>query len=445
MPRFLILAALLSVVLFGTAGAQPADSFLYFTQGLSTAPATVYQVDANGKLLATLASFPGTVYPQGIDMAGDNRSYRVLLYAFLGSTYKGAIMGVSATGAVTTIYAGAPLVRPVSMVLDSDGDWLIIDQGLTLQGQLLRLSGTSLTPVANVGLTTYGMAMDLDSGQVVVRGQTRTAPLAYGYFRIDPVTGAVTGFSTSTTSIYTFYGSHEMPFESRTGAYVDLLYSLTTRSARMVRAHPEIGMSVFPNTASLSYASDLVGAHPAAAQAGGPAYHALARVSTSSASYAVFQIKADGSLAKASTIVGAAPYYRSSLTRVGSRHLAWSMVKKPNARVLSLDVPGSAGQPYVVGFSLSGVRPGPLLYDGREIPLVPDGLTELSLKGGVPGVLENTIGFLDASGRATIKVDGNAFGTGLKGRKAWAAALILDKKAPSGVRAVVGPTLLVFK
>jgi len=65
--------------------------------------------------------------------------------------------------------------------------------------------------------------------------------------------------------------------------------------------------------------------------------------------------------------------------------------------------------------------------------------------GGVSGVLERTVGSLDLSGRATVKVDTNAFGSARKGMKIWAAALVLDPAAPSGVAHVAGPTLLTIR
>lgn len=446
MRRLLISAALLSVVLLAAVGAQTSDTFLYTSQYLSTAPAALFEVDGNGTLLATLARFTGNVYPQGVHMAADNRSCRVLFYSLVGSSYQGVILGVNRQGAITTIHTGAPLFRPSAMVLDSDGDWLILDQTRTYQTQIHRLSGTLFTSVAGISMIAYGMALDPDSGQLVVRGQTRITPYQFGFFRIDPVTGAVSGFSVSSSaSIYPYYGAHEMPFEAHSGAFIDAPYVLSSRTTQLVRVHPEIGMSVLPGATSLAMVADLVAAHPAAATGSGPAYFALARAGTSTASFEVLQLGADGSLLKASTIQGPAPYYRSSLTRVGSRHLAWSMVVRPNGRMLHLDVPGSAGATYAVGFSLSGVRPGPRLGDGREIPLVPDALTAISLSGGVPGILANTVGLLDANGRAGVKVDTNALGSGLKNVRVWATALVLDPGAPSGVRAIVGPTLLVLK
>jgi hypothetical protein len=79
------------------------------------------------------------------------------------------------------------------------------------------------------------------------------------------------------------------------------------------------------------------------------------------------------------------------------------------------------------------------------IPLVFDSLTMLCLQGGIPGVIEGTVGTLDAFGEARVKVDTNAFGTRLAGFRFWAAAVVLDPNAPSGVSHVLGPTLLAIR
>ena len=86
-----------------------------------------------------------------------------------------------------------------------------------------------------------------------------------------------------------------------------------------------------------------------------------------------------------------------------------------------------------------------MLPDGRVIGLFPDTLTRLSLSGGIPGILERTVGFLDLFGRAAVKVDVNPLGNAIKGLRVWACALVIDASAPSGVAAIAGPTILTIR
>ena len=142
------------------------------------------------------------------------------------------------------------------------------------------------------------------------------------------------------------------------------------------------------------------------------------------------------------TTLSFTPYTLTPVLRVGSRHLSWFMNSAPNDRYLDLSFPGEGGYAYAVGLTFTGVRPGPLLSDGREIPLLVDQLTLISLTGGVPGVLENTLGILSAQGRARVRVNLNPFGSALKGLRIWATALVLDPQASSAVAYIEGPTLL---
>ena len=91
------------------------------------------------------------------------------------------------------------------------------------------------------------------------------------------------------------------------------------------------------------------------------------------------------------------------------------------------------------------MRPGIVLRDARVIPIVPDNLTTLCLTGGAPGLLENPLGVLDGNGEARVRVNLNPLGKTASGLRLWAAAIVLDPKAPLGVGAIHGPLLLVGK
>jgi hypothetical protein len=121
------------------------------------------------------------------------------------------------------------------------------------------------------------------------------------------------------------------------------------------------------------------------------------------------------------------------------------MDNAPNDRSLHVSFPGEAGRLYVVGLSLTGIRPGVVLPDARVIPIVPDGLTRLSTAGGAPGVIEGTLGKLDARGRARVKIHANRFGQALKGLRVWAVALLLDPASRHGIAYISHPTQMTIK
>jgi len=334
------------------------------------------------------------------------------------------------------------------MVRTCDGEWLVVNQQTTATSfDLYRLQGNKLTLLSTVqNLYAYYLALttDEDSGQLVGRSMTLSTPRKYGYFRIDPSTGTVTDFAlykqAVTTSIY--YGAKEPYFEGTTGAFLDMSYDATLRGGKLLRVHPEIGIfPISPSPISVIPADMTL----ADQRTKGVRYYVLGRTMTAPYTYQIIRMKSDGTVAGASNIQGFTPYLRSSLLRVGSRNLSWFMDAPPNGRSLRLSYPGEGGRQFRVAFSLAGVRPGPLLSDKREIPLVPDELTLLCLNGGIQGILENTAGFLDAFGEARVKVDTNGLGSALKGVKMWAVALVLDPGASAGVSHISGPTVLHIK
>jgi hypothetical protein len=442
MRRTLILVAVLvAFVAFDpVTAAQPTENLLIYAYNTSAQTYGLVVVDASGKVLNTLASFPTGTYIYGLTMAEDNKSYRAVGYRYQAPSYTGFIFDVSAGGVVNTLASGLPLYRPMGMIRNCDGDWYVLNQGTTYNNiDILMLRGNKVSTLSTAAnLYRYGHGLDPDTGQLVIRGMTRTAPYTYGYFRVDPTTGTVTQFAVYKTTTSTYYGAKSLIYEARSGALIDLTYDTSARVGTMVRVHPEIGITKMPYAAMNAYAYDLV---KAGQRVQTHAYSALGRTTTSPYTYGLFRIDATGK-GQGMSSLSFTPYTVSPVLRIGSRHLSWTMNAAPNDRYLDLSFPGEGGLNYAVGLTLSGVRPGPLLSDGREIPLVVDEATLLSLTGGVPGVLENTVGVLSAQGRAQVRINLNAFGSALKGLKIWATALVIDPQASSAVAYIEGPSLL---
>jgi len=444
--RNIACVALLFLLAPAWANAQPQDRFIAYSFTSPPQPATLYEVAPSGAVLATVAALPAGHVPFSVVMGADNRSYLALTYE--QPTRTGCLLDVAPNGAVRTLVAGAPLYRPVAAVRDCDGDWILAHQGFTIYDlDFYRVRGTTLTSLSTVpALYAYAMALDQDSGLLVVRGMDRKSPYDTGYFRVDPRTGAVTSFAihqpAQSTAVH--YGAKEPSFEAPSGAFIDLYYTVLSPQVTWIcRAHPRKGIQ--PLSATSSIARVPVDLARAGQPTAGVGYYMLAHTSTMPHAYEIIRVKPDGNPLDASPIRGFTPYQDSTLLRVGSRHLTWFMDTPPNGRRLELSFPGQGGRAYMIGLSWTGVRPGIGLPDGRVIPLIPDYLTMLCLYGGIKGMLENTFGSLDAAGNARVILDTNHLGRILSGVKMWAVALVLDAGAASGVACIAGPSLVTIR
>lgn len=96
-----------------------------------------------------------------------------------------------------------------------------------------------------------------------------------------------------------------------------------------------------------------------------------------------------------------------------------------------LSAPAHAGKPYVAVFSLSGMRPGLLLSDGRQVNLALDAVSLASLTGGLGSAVDLGPGTLDQDGAAVIRIDLAPFGQ--LNRVVHLAWAVLDPNAPLGI------------
>jgi hypothetical protein len=437
-------SALLSVpILFMIISAAPCqDRFVIFSQSNWTNPAGLHEIDASGNVISTLAILPAGFSPSSMVMAEDNLSFRVT-GTFVASG-KGALLDVSAAGVVTTLLPGGTVRSPSCMVRDSDGDWLLMHKyANTTVPEILKIQGSSLVRLCTLQqLTPFGMAIIEDSGNLVIRG-IHGSPVQGGYFQVDPYTGTLVTFAPyQSRTASPNYGARYPVYDPKDGSFIDATFTTTGGYTELVRANRKSGVSWFSPLPTSGMPIDFTDAGP---RSGYTAYYTLIHRFTTPWTFDIAGVRRDGTWLKPGTIHGVTPDRFTFLLRKGSRHLTWFMTRRPNGRCLQLSFPGEAGRTFVVGFSMSGVHPGIILKDGRMIPLVIDPLTVLGLNGGVPGILDNTVGRLDAFGKARITVDTNAFGSALKGVQFQAAALLLDSTAPDGILHIVGPTVLSIR
>jgi len=438
-PRLMVGTAGLTLALSAWLSAQLQDTFIVTTDH------AVMEVSANGVILNTLKTVANTAYFERAVQSPDNRSVLVAWIDFTNPPGTFRIAEISSGGSEKTLWSGPMLGPPQALYPDDDGDWILVTRYL----DFYRLRGTSLTSLSRMsGFLCTGGVVSQDAGHLVIRAQTGLqSTLSAGFFSVDPYARAVT---TLTTCHPHSFGIKDLIYEGDTGTYIDADQSIALPPRQipssLVRVIPGAGMVKLPVQGLVDYASAIAPAGPRTRLIG-VAYHALERDRTPVPQTTVITgLMSNGSRFGSVTISGF-PSLSSRLYmfRRGERHLAWTMDQRPNDRSLRVSFPGEGGRSYVVALSATGTRPGPALPDGRVIPLIVDGLVSQCLNGGIPGILENTAGVLNATGEARVKVHVNPFGAALKGVKLWAAALVLDANAPSGVAAVVGPLVVTVK
>jgi len=102
---------------------------------------------------------------------------------------------------------------------------------------------------------------------------------------------------------------------------------------------------------------------------------------------------------------------------------------------LRLSCPEHPNRAYVVAASLSGLRPGIPIADGRRINLNPDPITYITLHGLLPGLWSMGPGWLDSHGEAQGYLDVSKYWRPANGWgvTVWIAMAVVDPNAPTGV------------
>jgi len=132
-----------------------------------------------------------------------------------------------------------------------------------------------------------------------------------------------------------------------------------------------------------------------------------------------------------SALVWRGPYCHSrDFDFYRGRHIQTVRIAKHKWDVL-LDCPQYPRKTYVLALSLSGVRPGIPLSDGRNINLEFDLLTFMSVNGLLGSMFNRGPLVLDANGWAKATIDSSSIGP--LGCPLWLAMAVLDRQAPCGI------------
>lgn len=434
----LLLASLVAIAA-APAGAQP--EFYYVVQYSRHVASEVYLIDRYGAILMVAARLPLTHIPVSLVQDEANSGFYILGNS-LGTPHHGFVHHVDANGIHTTINASAPWSAfPAHMLRDGDGRWLVLDNDVLTPGIMVYdFRGRSLTSISFApNLSAWAAAIHPPSGQILIRGSTKTPPLEFGYFFVDPNTGAWTRVATSSTLVYTGVGSREPVYDASFDGFWDNPLDFNSRSGMVLRVNRQFGLTTFARHPGLVPVS----LEPGSGRGFARPFRALMTptLMTPPAPFTLFAMDRAGALTTLGTLPGSGNLWpRSDLLRHESRHLTWFMNRAPHDRTLALSFPREPGRPYVAGLSMHGASPGVPLPDGRTLPLNPDPITALSVQGGIPGILSGTVGVLDRYGCASVRVDVGPFAKALRGMRFVAAAVILDPQASSGIAIVSDAT-----
>ncbi len=417
------------------------DRFITFTAGAGTTrQAMLVEIDEAAAAQRTITTLAGDRVARAIVMHDDNVRYRIVGNdPFRGLS--GFIYDVTPGGVVTTVHEGGLLVNPFAIFRVDDGEWIVLDRRSTSTVHVYRLAGSALRATGTItGLDVRGVAMSPENGRLVARAWVAPVP-PYGpggYFEIDLSTGRHTTLTPapagSTTNLD--LGARRPLYRAGVGEFFDPIYDQNLRGMQVFRIAPG-SIKAFTGPYFAQQPTDFV-------RAGGRAfpaeYHLLTRGISVPVHYTIVQLRGDGNAISGATQPQSANLDPNApLLRIGSRNLAWFDGAGPMQRRLEIDFPGEGGRPYYAVFSATGLRPAPMLADGRFVPIAIDGLSFASLTGGLPGILGGTVGRLDPTGHATATLDWSAFGSALSGMRLWTVAVVIDPAASAAVAHISEP------
>lgn len=391
---------------------------------------TVARVSRPGYALTTI--FPAqsattSAINREVIQAEDNAGYYVL-GSNTGSIYRIDRQGIL----IATIATG--LSGPSDMILNHDGRLIVADSAGLLEIDPALMTTRTLAAISGIAALTQS----IDDGRLVLAQGN-------GIYSYDPLT-------TSTTSLAGLpSGSgfrYDLEQDHATGLYYAGSCCGTSAGNVMLRFDP------YQNTSTI-----VVGAHPAARAAYGHRFDR--RVNTPGNALILSSISGfaiAGSISGLYTIdeqgtVTSITAYGTPATGVlttygmeieGSRNLCSELAAAPNARRIRISFPLNGNKPYVIAGSLSGPRPATPLGDGRQINLVPDTLTQLTLAGPLGPLWNPGPGVLDAFGNAQATLNLNSLGTALRGVPMWFSVIVVDPAAPKGVAAIAETHVIVM-
>jgi hypothetical protein len=437
-----------------------------WTKNALTAPCAVGELSPSKQLTLSATSSAGPWVYQGQVLGAvqdvDNNS--VLILAFSGSDanhYRHTLIrwDPTARAVLGTLWSShlraSPALGSSNTTLDSDGNLVAyanasgVDQMVTFDRMSGTWSGVALGsgPISKGDWTVGGLEWDrLRGGFVHANGWSVGAGSVFQHvFR--------TAWDRSTTT--TLVTARDAPAHSggallQNGDWVSSSRRTFARSAQVLYYELKAGSSTWaPGPAAPAASFTDVTAEKFAAP--GRGYYAaildinkgygLAYVDATTTPHTVGALWGPSTLpapvpAPGVPILEVLPLYERDLCTVRTGKGTWAVLVNPGK--------GSfGGRTFVVAASLSGARPAVRLPDGREIFLVPDAFTTVSVAGPVPPFLTGNVGVLGPTGLAHAVLDFSVVEKSLNGVTVNLCGVVLDPAAPSGISWVLDPWAFV--
>jgi len=427
-----VIVASLLASLAGPVVAQ--DRFLVAGPPQLSTLANLLLFTQDGSAVTTLARLPQGLLPTHGVMDDRNHGF-VLTAANPSSVNQSSILHLDPGGKITSLVTGSPLSHPQGIVLDEQGAWFVLDEDLGKKElRFFRFSGSgSPTPVGSpANLSVRRVGFDPDSGQAVLFASDPN--LEPCVVRVDPRNGAITSFTGAQLPSSLFLATAPV-YDPESGALLTASQG-SSNYPTLFKITPERGMTPLTTVQSPGWPilmSDLGRQSPAAAVFGLVLWP---RYGTSPLLLTLTRTGKTISTRSLPKVPSPDPHF---IVRQGRRNLAPVTGLGPGRAGLNVAFPRHAGRSYVVGLSAMGMLPALPLQDGRVIPIAFDMLTVFSIFGGVPGVMMNTVGVLDSTGRASMTLDLRIVGQAFRGLRLAACAVVLDPAAPNGLAEISLP------
>jgi hypothetical protein len=403
----------------------------------------VFKIDAGAGSMATL--FLPRYHTLGFKMDVDNRKIVFATgYQFSSNTlYSGPHAGIyrfdPATQQFTTVrYDTMTFYRPYKLHVNQDGDYVVGSYTRNWTGsrteyhyRVVKVDRagtlTTLLTSAKLGRSAAfysSIGTNIDTGHYLVCDHTSiTSPSTIRYPVLE-LTDDGTVQSWSTGGRYGWYGYYSAPQDFRTGELTG------PYGTRIYRLTPGFDTRTTIGTLSLVSGTSLTQSRYDVQSAARPRWIAVGY--RTSAPYQTYIYNIDA-LTGLVTSVLVDPAHRSvfyDFAFYRGRHVQTVKVA-PRRWEVRLSLPEHAGKLYTMALTLSGIRPGLSLPDGRTFFLNPDVFTILTLQNLIPGIFDPGPGRLDASGEARGVLDASTIPK--LGYPFWIAVAVLDPKAPLGI------------
>lgn len=342
----------------------------------------------DGATVTTVWNNPGDIH--GIIMGAKNRTL------VCSPRDLDAVVRVDpTTGTVTTIlYDAANLASPGGLVIDQDGNLIVASQTSGGVHGLYKLTGSTLTTVCTtlgLGVTanfTGGLVRDVDTGDYVVQA----FDVASGH-PMYKIAADGSSFTTVHTGI-SGYPKRDFTQEVASGNYY-VGSSDTTLGGILIEVTPAGLTTIKANVVGNNNAFSAPVADRASA--------AAPRIMSNHYNTATYYVDvATGTVTTmAMTVNSVSPKCGTILY---SRNIQ-TVLTAPGKWDINVSFPTLPSKVYALVATLSGIRPGFNMGDGRRILLNPDPLTYATLVDALPTIFNDGGNVLDASGEATGKLN----------------------------------------